>query len=55
VDEETLRAVTIGELKPYATKIVIEDYNPAWPTWFEWDRTNGWNTACSIAEQPRTT
>jgi len=39
VDEETLRAITIGELKPNATKIVIEDYNPAWPTWFEWDRT----------------
>ena len=39
VDEETLRATTIGELKPYATKIVIEDYNPAWPAWFEWDRT----------------
>lgn len=34
-----MRTVTIGELTPYATKIVIEDYNPAWPDWFEWDRT----------------
>jgi GrpB-like predicted nucleotidyltransferase (UPF0157 family) len=39
VDEETRRAITIGEMKPYATKVVIEDYNPAWPAWFEWDRT----------------
>ena len=39
MDEESLRAITIGELKPYATKIVIEDHNPAWPAWFEWDRT----------------
>jgi GrpB-like predicted nucleotidyltransferase (UPF0157 family) len=38
VDEEQLRAVTIGELTPHATKIVIEDYDPAWPDWFEWDR-----------------
>jgi GrpB-like predicted nucleotidyltransferase (UPF0157 family) len=38
VDEESLRAVTIGELNPYATKVVIEDYNPEWPTWFEQDR-----------------
>jgi GrpB-like predicted nucleotidyltransferase (UPF0157 family) len=38
VDEEQLRAITIGELAPYATKVVIEDYDPAWPDWFEWDR-----------------
>jgi GrpB-like predicted nucleotidyltransferase (UPF0157 family) len=39
MDEETLRSVTIGELTPYQTKVVLEDYNPAWPSWFEWDRT----------------
>jgi GrpB-like predicted nucleotidyltransferase (UPF0157 family) len=39
VDENELRAVTIGDLTPHATKVVIEDYNPAWPSWFEWDRT----------------
>lgn len=38
MDEESLRAVTIGDLTPYATKVVIEDYNPAWPSWYEWDR-----------------
>lgn len=38
MDEETLRAVTIGELVPHQTKIVIADYNPAWPSWYEWDR-----------------
>lgn len=38
MDEDQLRAITIGDLPPYATKIVIEDYDPAWPDWFEWDR-----------------
>ena len=38
MDEEQLRAVTIGDMTPYATKIVIEDYNPAWPDRFAWDR-----------------
>jgi GrpB-like predicted nucleotidyltransferase (UPF0157 family) len=38
VDEEALKAITIGELAPYPAKIVIADYNPAWPSWFEWDR-----------------
>jgi GrpB-like predicted nucleotidyltransferase (UPF0157 family) len=38
VDEEQLRAITIGELTPYAVKVVVEDYDPAWPDWFEWDR-----------------
>jgi GrpB-like predicted nucleotidyltransferase (UPF0157 family) len=38
VDEEHLRAVTIGELTPYQTKVVIEDYDPAWPSWFEVER-----------------
>lgn len=40
MDEAQLRAVTIGDLTPYATKIVIEDYNPAWPDWFAWDRAS---------------
>lgn len=38
MDEERLRAVTIGEMAPHQTKIVIADYNPAWPSWYEWDR-----------------
>lgn len=37
-DEESLRAVTIGEMAPYAEKVVVKDYDPAWPSWFEWDR-----------------
>lgn len=40
MDEEALRAVTIGELTPYRTKVEIEDYNPAWPAWFASDRAN---------------
>ncbi|GAB1512867.1 GrpB family protein [Actinophytocola sp. KF-1] len=38
MDEEQLRAITVGELTPYETKVVIADYDPAWPDWFEWDR-----------------
>jgi GrpB-like predicted nucleotidyltransferase (UPF0157 family) len=38
VDEESIRAATIGDLRPYAVKVVVEDYNPAWPSWFESDR-----------------
>jgi GrpB-like predicted nucleotidyltransferase (UPF0157 family) len=32
--DEQLRAVTIGELKPYAEKVIIEEYNPEWPAWY---------------------
>jgi len=38
VDDESIRAATIGELKPYGVKVVVEDYNPSWPSWFESDR-----------------
>lgn len=38
MDEEELRAVTIGELVPYRTQVVIADYDPAWPDWFAQDR-----------------
>lgn len=38
MDDEQLRAVTIGELAPYATKIVIEDYDPRWPELFTENR-----------------
>ncbi len=33
-----MRAATIGELKPYAVPVVVVDYDPAWPSWFERDR-----------------
>ncbi len=36
--DEQLRAVTIGEMRPYAVRVVVEDYDPRWPTWFEADR-----------------
>jgi GrpB-like predicted nucleotidyltransferase (UPF0157 family) len=39
MDEEALKAVMIGDLAPFQAKVVIEDYNPAWPSWFEHDRT----------------
>jgi GrpB-like predicted nucleotidyltransferase (UPF0157 family) len=38
VDEESLRAATIGELEPYTVPVVVEDYDPRWPVWFEADR-----------------
>lgn len=38
MDEERLREITIGDVTPYATKVVVADYDPAWQSWFEWDR-----------------
>jgi GrpB-like predicted nucleotidyltransferase (UPF0157 family) len=38
VDEESMRATTIGELTPYAVPVVVVDYDPVWPKWFEQDR-----------------
>ncbi|GAB3442456.1 GrpB family protein [Actinophytocola sediminis] len=40
VDErdDHLRAVTIGELTPYGTAVVVEDYDPRWPALFAHDR-----------------
>jgi len=32
--EEQIREVTIGELKPLAGRIVLEDYDPRWPQLF---------------------
>jgi len=33
-DDAELEAATIGELKPYAVKVIVEDYNPSWPSWY---------------------
>lgn len=38
MDEESLRANTIGELTPYAVPVIVEDYDPRWPSWFEQNR-----------------
>jgi GrpB-like predicted nucleotidyltransferase (UPF0157 family) len=35
VDEEQLRAVTVGGLPRQYQEIVLADYDPAWPQWFE--------------------
>lgn len=32
--EDPVRAVTIGELTPYATKVVVVDHDPTWPDQF---------------------
>jgi len=34
MDEDDLRAVTIGELRPLAGKIELAPYDPAWPAMF---------------------
>jgi len=34
MDEDDLRAVTIGELRPLAGKIELADYDPAWPVMY---------------------
>jgi GrpB-like predicted nucleotidyltransferase (UPF0157 family) len=38
VGEDQLRAVTVGELTPDGTKVVIHDYDPRWTSWFGDDR-----------------
>lgn len=37
-NEDYLRAVTVGELTPYGTKVAVVDYDPGWPALFEDDR-----------------
>jgi len=37
-DEEYLRAVTVGELNPFGTKVVVEEYDPRWPELFDEER-----------------
>ena len=32
--DDEIAAAIIGELKPYAVKVLIEDYKPEWPTWY---------------------
>src|SRR5262245_3331350 len=38
MDDESIRAATVGDLTPYAVKVVVEDYDPRWPSWFAEDR-----------------
>jgi GrpB-like predicted nucleotidyltransferase (UPF0157 family) len=34
--DEQIMAYTVGDKpQPYAVKVVVEDYNPHWPQWFE--------------------
>jgi GrpB-like predicted nucleotidyltransferase (UPF0157 family) len=35
MDEDRLRAITIGELKPLDGRIALAEYDPAWPRQFE--------------------
>jgi GrpB-like predicted nucleotidyltransferase (UPF0157 family) len=35
VDEEQIRASTVGEMPPQYQEIVVADYDPDWPRWFE--------------------
>ncbi|MBF6219520.1 GrpB family protein [Nocardia abscessus] len=30
-DDDEIAAGTVGDLRPYAVKVVLEEYNPAWP------------------------
>ncbi|MGY2007772.1 GrpB family protein [Nocardia gipuzkoensis] len=34
LDDDEIAAVTVGDLQPYAVKVVLEEYNPAWPDWY---------------------
>lgn len=35
--DEELAAAIIGDLEPFAVKVVVEDYNPEWPAWYTSD------------------
>jgi len=35
--DEAIEAATVGDLTPYAIKVVVEDYNPEWPAWYAAD------------------
>ncbi len=35
MDEEQLKAVTVGDPPPQYREIVVADYDPIWPHWFE--------------------
>jgi len=35
VDEEQLKAITVGAPPPQYKEVVIADYDPIWPHWFE--------------------
>jgi GrpB-like predicted nucleotidyltransferase (UPF0157 family) len=35
MDDEHLRAVTVGDMPPTYQKIIIAEYDPAWSAWFE--------------------
>ncbi|MEU2089534.1 GrpB family protein [Nocardia beijingensis] len=34
LDDADIAAATIGELQPYAVTVHLEEYNPAWSTWY---------------------
>jgi GrpB-like predicted nucleotidyltransferase (UPF0157 family) len=35
MSDEEIRAATIGALQPYATRVIIVDYDPSWPERYE--------------------
>lgn len=35
--DDLIAAATVGELKPYAVKVIVEDYDPDWPAWYATD------------------
>jgi GrpB-like predicted nucleotidyltransferase (UPF0157 family) len=35
MDDEQLKAVTVGDLPPEYQEIVLEEWNPIWPHWYE--------------------
>jgi GrpB-like predicted nucleotidyltransferase (UPF0157 family) len=37
--DDEVTAATIGERKPFAEKVVVEDYNPSWPAWYSAENT----------------
>lgn len=34
LDDDDIAAATVGDLRPYAAGVMLEEYNPAWPVWY---------------------
>jgi GrpB-like predicted nucleotidyltransferase (UPF0157 family) len=34
MNDDQIRAAIVGDLTPYADKVVVVDYDPVWPAWF---------------------
>ncbi|WP_324198237.1 GrpB family protein [Nocardia beijingensis] len=39
LDDDEIAAATVGEPQPYGVRVVVEEYNSAWPNWYGEEET----------------